>query len=53
MARTITAGNDRSIAIAKAAPISNPITKTNAVNNIIATIPRQFLLFSHFSSLLS
>lgn len=47
------AGNATIIAAAKAAPIINPITKINAVNSMIATIPRQFLLFAHFSSLLS
>ena len=52
-ARTITAGKDRSITTAKAAPISNPNTKANAVNNIIATIPKQFFFLAHFSSLLS
>ena len=52
-ARTITAGNAASIAAATAAPIINPITKANAANNIIATIPKQFLFLVHFSSLLS
>lgn len=53
IAKTITAGNDNNITIAKAAPIINPITKINAVNNMIAIMPKQFLFFVHFSSLLS
>ena len=47
------AGNAAIIAAAKAAPIIKPMTTANAVNNMIATIPRQFLFFAHFSSLLS
>ena len=52
-AKTITAGNAARIATANAAPIINPRTKANAVNNIIATIHKQFLFFVHFSGLLS
>ena len=52
-AKTIIAGNDNKITNASAAPIIKPITKTNAVNNIIAIIPKQFLFLAHFSSLLS
>lgn len=52
-AKTIIAGNAANITAANAAPIINPITSANAVNNMIATIPKQFLLFAHFSSLLS
>ena len=50
-AKTITAGNAASTAAAIAAPIINPITTANDVNRIIATIPKQFLLLLHFSSL--
>ena len=52
-AKTIIAANAPSIALAIAAPIINPITKVNAASNIIVTIPKQFFLLLHFSSLLS
>ena len=53
IAKTMIAGNAAKITAASAAPIIIPITSANAVNSMIATIPRQFLLFAHFSSLLS
>ena len=53
IANTIIAGKDTSITNDNAAPTNNPITKVNAVNNIVATINKQFFFLLHFSSLLS
>lgn len=52
-AKTIIAGNAPSIVADNAAPINKPITIEKAVNNIIATISKQFLFLEHLSSLLS
>ena len=52
-ANTITAGNAANIAALTAAPIISPITTANDTNSIVATIPRQFFLLLHLSSLLS
>lgn len=44
-AKTITAGKDTSTNKLVNAPTNNPITKENAVNKIVAIIPKQFLFW--------